>query len=438
MHSDNGQSDERRRPEEGEIEVLRLIQPLKIGLIPAGGFKLISAGIDTRKKLGLLLFSDGAGRIFRLNLVPRRQGEIWESRSRYFHLLREFENHPPGSAQVLEKLTLLVRRNEAEVGEQLLGILSPESERKGSGEVRAPEMAVGNKVYLRITNACPLNCIFCNATEGLNSYYLEPEQVYAALDKAEVANLSQVVFSGGEPTLVPELPDYAARALTLGAQQIIVQTNGLPMLEPNFFDAFESMREQIGFGFSIHAFSEEANLLVTKREGVLAAQWLALERCLDGGFGAAVTFVATKPVLHEMVSFVEELHQRVAGCDKFFCLHIAYPIPNGNAWGNRELMPHFTELLTAMLPALDRAEELGLPVRMSESSCIPYCVFHSMGAAKRISMLELYGNVSEINPTERRYGTNCDSCSYKSRCPGVWHRYLDYYGDHELEPIREK
>jgi MoaA/NifB/PqqE/SkfB family radical SAM enzyme len=228
-----------------------------------------------------------------------------------------------------------------------------------------------------------------------------------------------------------------ARAQGKGAKLVVVQTNGLKLAEPGYLEKFKFVRERLGWGFSIHAASEAINRIVTGRSDSLAIQWQALRMALETGFGVMVTYVATRHSLSELCTFVEQLAPLVRNRPGFHSLHIAYPIPNGNAWGKRENMPSLSELALAMQPMLLRADELGVEVRMSESCALPRCLFHTTHMVERLDILDIYGNVREINPSERRFAKACDACGYRRECAGIWHRYLDHFGEAEFVAVPE-
>lgn len=69
---------------------------------------------------------------------------------------------------------------------------------------------VGNNLYLNLTNQCPCACTFCIRNHADGAYGSDPlwldhepsmEEIFADLDKRDMAKYSEVVFCGyGEPT----------------------------------------------------------------------------------------------------------------------------------------------------------------------------------------------------------------------------------------------
>jgi 7,8-dihydro-6-hydroxymethylpterin dimethyltransferase len=93
------------------------------------------------------------------------------------------------------------------------------------------------KVYLPvvpITSACNLDCPICytvNNNEG--AHRLSREGLQRILDHllADHAELDIINFTGGEPTLHPELPEFLEMCRAAGIRRLTVSTNGLRLLD---------------------------------------------------------------------------------------------------------------------------------------------------------------------------------------------------------------
>lgn len=93
------------------------------------------------------------------------------------------------------------------------------------------------KVYLPvvpITSACNLDCPICytvNKNEG--AHRLTREALQKILDHllADHAELDIINFTGGEPTLHPELPEFLEMCRAAGIRRLTISTNGLKLLD---------------------------------------------------------------------------------------------------------------------------------------------------------------------------------------------------------------
>jgi 7,8-dihydro-6-hydroxymethylpterin dimethyltransferase len=87
-----------------------------------------------------------------------------------------------------------------------------------------------------VTNRCNLRCPVCFANSGVRGYVYEPtrDQIRAMLENVRNNRplpTPALQFSGGEPTLRPDLADLVAMARDLGFLNIEVNTNGIRLAE---------------------------------------------------------------------------------------------------------------------------------------------------------------------------------------------------------------
>ena len=89
---------------------------------------------------------------------------------------------------------------------------------------------------IEVNTACNLNCPICFANAGIG-YSLTLGQVEAMLDRlVEIEGNPEVVqFSGGEPTIHPDLPEMIQAARDRGIRQVMVNTNGVRLARDDRF-----------------------------------------------------------------------------------------------------------------------------------------------------------------------------------------------------------
>jgi cyclic pyranopterin phosphate synthase len=88
--------------------------------------------------------------------------------------------------------------------------------------------------YLRISliDRCNLRCVYCMPTHGLTflpgDNLLTPDEIALVVQAAASAGFYKIRFTGGEPTLRPELLDIVRRAATTpGITDVAMTTNGI-------------------------------------------------------------------------------------------------------------------------------------------------------------------------------------------------------------------
>ena len=82
-------------------------------------------------------------------------------------------------------------------------------------------------IYVEITNRCNLNCATCYNRSGMNRETVEiaPETLEMLIETCRPYGLRRLLFSGGEPTLQPDLEDFIRRVRALG-YAVKLDTNG--------------------------------------------------------------------------------------------------------------------------------------------------------------------------------------------------------------------
>jgi len=116
------------------------------------------------------------------------------------------------------------------------------------------------EIFWCVTNRCNLSCVFCMCDSG-SAAREEPtaeqrQRIVQEIIRARVLNL---YLTGGEPLLVPELPDYI-RQLRAGNVHVTVTTNGTLLTEEKVCRLTEAGTNHIQV--SINGASAETNDLL--------------------------------------------------------------------------------------------------------------------------------------------------------------------------------
>ena len=323
------------------------------------------------------------------------------------------------------------------------------------------EVTPGKKLYLRVTDHCSENCIFCNATEGNQNIVASKTALRRILDGLPTGELAQVIFSGGEPTLVKALPDYVRIAHEAGARDIIVQTNGVLLDNEEALRPYLPYRDRLGIGFSLHAFDAALSDLMTGAwnvpampltarfadpappairpddaplTGRLSRKIKAIDLCVQLGFRVKITCVVMRPNLAQVPGFAQACWQRWGA--RLERLQFSYAMPRGNAWLNKDLVVRFSECVAPFAAAMDLGQRTGLWVETSQTAAPPPCVMPDY-----VQHMDIYGDFAggKTSDSEReKPPARCGACAWDRICPGVWSRYLQLFGDSELQPVSDR
>ena len=90
-----------------------------------------------------------------------------------------------------------------------------------------------SRALLRLSLRCNNRCIFC-AQDGLEE--ADPDDVGRRLEDLR-ADTAEVTFTGGEPTVFPDLVGAIKSAHALGFRRIGIQTNGRKLADPRLAQA---------------------------------------------------------------------------------------------------------------------------------------------------------------------------------------------------------
>lgn len=135
--------------------------------------------------------------------------------------------------------------------------------------------AVGNNLYVNITNKCPCSCTFCirqngDGAYGSDSLWLEHEptadEVIEAFEKADYKKYNEIIYCGfGEPTQRLDcLKETAAYIKKNSDKKIRLNTNGLSDLIHGKSTAYELEGLVDTVSISLNAGTKEEYLKVTR------------------------------------------------------------------------------------------------------------------------------------------------------------------------------
>src|ERR671918_125175 len=145
---------------------------------------------------------------------------------------------------------------------------------------------------IEVNTACNLDCPLCFADSGHqpDGFSLTREQVEAGLDAfvAAEGEPEVVMFSGGEPSIHPEILEFLAMAAGKGVGTVVLNTNGIRLAhDPSFAGRLADLGVRIYLQFDG---LEEATHLSLRGRDLRRVKAAALDRCAEAGL--AVMLVA--------------------------------------------------------------------------------------------------------------------------------------------------
>ncbi|MEX0833516.1 MAG: radical SAM protein [Actinomycetota bacterium] len=161
---------------------------------------------------------------------------------------------------------------------------------------------------IEINSNCNLDCPVCFADSGHHpdSFSLSFDQVRLGLETfvRSEGQPEMVMFSGGEPTLHPELASFVRLANELGVSQVTINTNGIRLAKDE-----QLAGELASLGVSIYlqfdGTSATTDIAMRGRD-LRALKERALQRCLDEGLRVTLVAAIEKGVNeHEVPAVLE-------------------------------------------------------------------------------------------------------------------------------------
>jgi len=166
---------------------------------------------------------------------------------------------------------------------------------------------------IEVNNLCNLDCPLCFANAGTNhshdhsSFELTYEQVNFMLDTFIASESSPEVlqFSGGEPTLHPQILDFIALAQQKGITYVMLNTNGIRIArDDRFLEGLAKHKPHVYLQFD--GFDSETNRILRGRPDLLDDKLRALERLTEADIRVVLVGVIERGVNeHEVGRIVE-------------------------------------------------------------------------------------------------------------------------------------
>lgn len=295
-------------------------------------------------------------------------------------------------------------------------------------------------VDLRVGTRCNLNCSYCLL--GHEDRYIRPAaEVAADLALGRERDLEKVSFTGGEPTLHPELPRLISVARKMGYREVVLVTNGLTLSIPGVLDRLVSAGvTAVGISFDTpDRATAESLWKVDALDRVLAAfEAVGRHPRLPLGSIAVVTR-PTLPQLPDLARFFADLNDRI---ENLFVPNLDFVMPEENAWIHRDaLVPRLSDAAPAVMEALSIAHARGLPMTFRG---FPPCLlpgFEAWSYDRYMTIFQLVrtpeGIVFDRSAIDvlRTKAPCCRRCIHYRECTGVSRSYANLFGLSELSPV---
>lgn len=129
---------------------------------------------------------------------------------------------------------------------------------------------------------CNIKCVFCYYRDNLDAPNRTVVDILADVRYAYRNGVREIDYSGGEPTVHPDLPKLISSAKQLGMERVCIITNGWRLAEQGYFQELKSAGLDEAL-FSVHGSSAEVHDQLTAVSGSFERISRAMQNSVDLG-----------------------------------------------------------------------------------------------------------------------------------------------------------
>ncbi len=293
------------------------------------------------------------------------------------------------------------------------------------------------RIDLKVGFGCNNRCQFCVQGDKRARYAPRPLEELRAVLRDERARVRSVVFTGGEPTMRPELPELVGYARELGYERIQIQSNG------RMFAHLAYARRLVEHGaneFSpaLHGHVAALHDYLTGAPGAFAQTVTGIRNLKALGQLVLTNTVVTRSNYRNLPDIAKVL--AALGVDQF---QLAFVHPVGTAGAEFDRVVPRMELAAPYL-----AEALGVGMKAGRrvmTEAVPPCVLPGWEACiaeniiPRTAIYDAEATIADYTRYRldegKLKGPECPRCVHFDTCEGPWREYPERFGWDEFHPV---
>lgn len=290
-----------------------------------------------------------------------------------------------------------------------------------------------------------------------NKYFLTNfEAKKILIDKIE-EGYQEVVFTGGEPTLRPDLGNLVEFSKIIGYQKASFLTNAVNFsdkkkvaeIHKSFSNGF-----YISFSISLHSHIKKISEKITNTKNTFSKTIKGIKNIIKAGFdNITIYHVITVYNYSDLTEFVEFVDCLLRGV-KYRTITFSFIFPQGAAMDNLEIFPRLSKVQPHIRKAIRKCKTRGIDCSLSTCGTVPLCFLKGnedvMIRQQELDRPEKIRLVSRNQDEGFQLSTkdfhnktkikleDCKKCLYFKKCAGIWKVYAEKFGVGELKPILRK
>jgi MoaA/NifB/PqqE/SkfB family radical SAM enzyme/SAM-dependent methyltransferase len=286
------------------------------------------------------------------------------------------------------------------------------------------------KALIKVGYGCNENCTFCHT---LDVRHIDggAAEVHAKIERAKKLGHTMVVLSGGEPTMRPELLEWAAHVAQLDMDFGLI-TNGLMLAYRELVEKLLALRLRYVY-LSLHGGSAEVHNRIVRTDAFADAR-TALANLSGRGLDLTVNCVVVKQNLEHLREMVDVVRPFPDATLKFSMVQPK----GGGAHAFDALTPRVSDVAARVVDAI----AYGAGMRLAHDG-IPLCLLPGLEDRYDDLKTHRFATMVEIGepdffPVDDRAKIQpppCEGCALRGPCPGLYRGYHESFGDSELRPV---
>jgi MoaA/NifB/PqqE/SkfB family radical SAM enzyme len=298
------------------------------------------------------------------------------------------------------------------------------------------------RLDLKMWFSCNNSCIFCvqgNKRERKEEASL-PE-IKSRLERGKKDGADAALFTGGEPTLKPDILIQAVRhAKQLGYRFIHIQSNGRAFSYIDFCrDLIDAGANE--FGPAVHGSCPQIHDQLTRSPGSFNQTIQGIKNLAKLKQPILVNSVMVKDNINDTVNIAKLISPLGVRQIQFAFVHISDVVKNNPALIEK-VVPRASDAAVSAQKGIDAATRAGT---LAKVEAIPYCLMP--GYEKHVTDQELPRTrvfdgkqyVKDFDSQRRNLGKakaeKCKECRYFDICEGPWKEYPELFGWDEFKPV---
>ena len=380
--------------------------------------------VEVKEREALWLRMERGGEVVEFWMVGDDPGVRYYKRTKYFLVGYSGEAAASG-VELVDRMVAQLSAREPELGRDVCQrVLNPH------GSADEPKL-LGEVIEIRLTHRCNEACPFCNSSRWAENQFEGVGEVETAIRSGVGLGARSVAFTGGEPSLVPELPRYVRLARSLGLD-VEVQTNGILVGDVRWWERFRAPDGLSVFPnrllISLHTQHPERMKSLTGVAGTLERKLASATLAHQRGVRVGVNFVLSRLNLDELPDFPSFLVESLGTWPR---LMISVAAATGRARNVPGLVLRIDEVAEPLQAALAAATAMGLNVVVPEGCGVPICAAPMFSGCFSASWKGGRGSL----PPGNVKGLGCGGCAFSRMCSGVTAEYAAVFGTEGLLPV---